>query len=71
LIEKERERLSLSKRATQKFDMERLNFKKLNGMDVKEEHQIKLQTNLLFWKKWMIMWKPFWEDNLKWILKKV
>jgi hypothetical protein len=38
---KVRKRLSVSKRAAQKYYMDRMNFKKLNDMEVKEEYQIK------------------------------
>jgi hypothetical protein len=37
VVEKVRERPSASKRAAQKFDMERFNVKKLIGMEVKEQ----------------------------------
>jgi hypothetical protein len=40
--EKVRERLSVSKRASQKFDVERFNLKKVNDVDVREEHQIQI-----------------------------
>jgi hypothetical protein len=39
-----RERLSVSKRAVQKFDMERFNPKKVNDMKVKEQYQVKIST---------------------------
>jgi len=35
VVTKNKERLSVSKRAGQKFDMEKFNFKKLNDVEVK------------------------------------
>jgi hypothetical protein len=37
-----RERLAVSKRATQKSDMERLNLKQLNEVEGKEQYQVKI-----------------------------
>jgi hypothetical protein len=39
---KVRQRLSVSKRAAQNFDMERLNLKELNNVEVKEQYQVKI-----------------------------
>jgi hypothetical protein len=36
------ERLSVSKRAMQKFDMERFNFKNINNVEVEEQYQVKI-----------------------------
>jgi hypothetical protein len=43
---KVRERFSASKRATCKFDMERLNLKKLNEVEGKEEYQFDVSKRL-------------------------
>jgi hypothetical protein len=40
LVAKLRERISLSKRARQKFDLEIFNLKKLNDVEVKEKYQV-------------------------------
>jgi hypothetical protein len=42
VVEKIRESLAASKQATQKFDMDRFNLKKLNEVEGKEQHQIKI-----------------------------
>jgi hypothetical protein len=42
MVAKVRERLAVSKRATQKFDMERLNLKKLDEVDDKGQYQVKI-----------------------------
>jgi hypothetical protein len=34
------EKISVSKRARQKFDLERFDLRKLNGVEVKEEYQV-------------------------------
>jgi hypothetical protein len=39
---KSRQRLSVSKRAALKYDMETFNFKKLNDWGVKEQYQVKI-----------------------------
>jgi hypothetical protein len=46
-----RERLLVSKRATQKFDIQRFYLKKLNDAEVKEQYQVKISV--------MIMWTSF------------
>jgi hypothetical protein len=40
------ERLSVSKRATQKFDMERFNLKKLNAVEGKELYEVQISNRL-------------------------
>jgi hypothetical protein len=42
VVAKVRERLSVSKAAAQKFDVERLNLKKVRDVKVREENQIQL-----------------------------
>jgi hypothetical protein len=37
-----RERLSITKRAAQKFDMQRFDLRKLNDAEVKEQYQVKI-----------------------------
>jgi hypothetical protein len=53
LVSKVRDRLSVSKRAAQNFDMERFNAKKLN--DVKSRIRLKSHTGLQLCKTWMMM----------------
>jgi hypothetical protein len=43
-VAKVRERLAVSKKATQKIDMERFNVKKLNEGDVKEQYQVTIRN---------------------------
>jgi hypothetical protein len=58
VVAKVTQRLSVSKRTAQNFDMGRLNIKKLNEMEVKEDFQVKLTSGLQVWKTsmMMIMW---------------
>ena len=44
VVAKVRERLAVSKRATQKFDMERFNLRKLTDLEVRKQYQIKLSN---------------------------
>jgi hypothetical protein len=44
IVAKVRERLAVSKRAVQKIDTERLNVKKLNEGDVKEQYQVTIRN---------------------------
>jgi hypothetical protein len=44
VVAKLRERLSVSKRASQKFDMQRFDLKKLNDTEVMEEYQVKISN---------------------------
>jgi hypothetical protein len=44
VIAKVRERLAVSKQAAQKIDMQRLNVKKLNEGDVKEQYQVTIRN---------------------------
>jgi hypothetical protein len=39
-----RERISVSKRARQNFDLERFDLKKLDDVDVKEKYQVEIST---------------------------
>jgi hypothetical protein len=43
-VAKLRERISISKRARQKFDLERFDLKKLNDVEVKEKYQIEISN---------------------------
>jgi hypothetical protein len=43
-VEKVRERLPVSKRTTQKFDMERFNLKKLNKIKGKEYYRVEISN---------------------------
>jgi hypothetical protein len=56
VVKKLRERLSVSNRATQKFNLERFNFNKLNEAEVKEQYRSTSETGLQVPKTWMIMW---------------
>jgi hypothetical protein len=42
MIAELRERLSVSKRATQKFDLQQFDLRKLNDAEVKEQYYIKI-----------------------------
>jgi hypothetical protein len=42
VVAKIRHRLSVSKQAAQRFDSEKFNFEKLNGVEVKEQYQVKI-----------------------------
>jgi hypothetical protein len=44
VVEKLRERLADSKRGAQKIDTERLNLKKLNEGEVKEQYQVTIRN---------------------------
>jgi hypothetical protein len=44
VVAKVRQRLSVSKRAAQKFDIERFNLKKLNDVEVKEQYQVRISN---------------------------
>jgi hypothetical protein len=46
--------LSAGKRATQKFDVQKSNLKKLHDVEVKEQYQAKYHTGLQVWKTLMI-----------------
>jgi len=55
VVVKVRLRLSVSKQAAQKFDMENFNFKKLNDVEVKEQHQVKISHRFPALKNLMMM----------------
>jgi hypothetical protein len=42
IVEKLRERISVSKQAGQNFDLERFDLKKLDDIDVKEKYQVEI-----------------------------
>jgi hypothetical protein len=44
VVTKVRQRLSVSKRKEQTFDMESYNPKNLNEVDIKEQHQVKISN---------------------------
>jgi len=44
VVVKVRERLAVSKQEAQKFDVERLNLRKLNELEVRKYHQIKISN---------------------------
>jgi hypothetical protein len=44
VVVKVRERLAVSKKETQKFDVERLNLRKLSELEVRKQHQIKISN---------------------------
>jgi hypothetical protein len=50
VVAKVRERMSVSKRAPHKIDMERFNVKKVKEGDVKEQYQVTTETRLQLWK---------------------
>jgi hypothetical protein len=43
-VAKLKERISVSKRARQKFDLEKFDLKKLNDVEVKEEYQVEISN---------------------------
>jgi len=43
-VAKLRERISVSKRARQKFDLERCDLKKLDDVEVKEKYQVEISN---------------------------
>ena len=45
-VAKFRERVAVSKQATQKFDVERFNLRKLNEMDVRQQYQIEITNRV-------------------------
>jgi len=49
-----RERLSVSKQAMQKFDMDKFKLKKLNDMAVRAQYQVKISIDLQLWTNCMI-----------------
>ena len=44
MVVKVRERLAVSKQAAQKFDVERLNLKKLNELEVRKQYHIMISN---------------------------
>jgi len=44
MVVKVRERLAVSKQEAQKFDVERLNLRKLSELEVRKYHQIKISN---------------------------
>jgi hypothetical protein len=44
MVAKVRERLAVSKRTTQKFDMERFNLKKLDEVQGKEQYRVEISN---------------------------
>jgi hypothetical protein len=47
VVSKVRERLTVSKQATQKFDAEKCNLMKLNELEVRKQYQIKISDRFL------------------------
>jgi hypothetical protein len=45
-----RERLAVIKRAAQKFQLGRFNFRKLNELEVRKQNQIKFSNRFALWK---------------------
>ena len=50
VVAKVRKRLAVSKRAAQKFRVERFNFRKLNELEVRKEYQNKISSRFALWK---------------------
>jgi hypothetical protein len=46
-VAKLRERISVNKRARQKFDLERFGLKKLDDTEVKEKYQVEISNRLI------------------------
>ena len=53
MVVKVRERLAVGKQAAKKFDVDRLNLRKLWGLEVRKEYQI-IISNLQLWRTSMI-----------------
>jgi hypothetical protein len=51
MVMKLRDRLSVSKRAEQKFEMKIFNLRKLNDAEVKEEYQVQISNRFAALKK--------------------
>jgi hypothetical protein len=49
-VAKLRERISVSKRARQNFDLERFDLKNLDDVEVKGKYQVEISNRLWFWK---------------------
>jgi hypothetical protein len=49
-------RLSVCKRAVQKFEMERFNLKNLSSVEVKNHMRLKSQIGYQLWKTLMMIW---------------
>jgi hypothetical protein len=43
-VAKSREKISVSKQARQKFDLERYDLKRLDNIEVKEKYQVEIST---------------------------
>ena len=50
MVAKVRERFSVSKQETLNFNMERLNLRKLNELEVRKEYQIEITNRFAAWK---------------------
>jgi hypothetical protein len=57
VVAKVRERLAVNKQRSQRFHMERFNFKKLNEIEVKSNIMLRSQIGLQLWKIWTQRWK--------------
>jgi hypothetical protein len=51
-----RERISVSKQARQKFDLERFDLRKLDDIGVMEWYQVEILIDLLLWSTLMRVW---------------
>ena len=49
VVAKVRERLAVSKQAAQRFDGERFNLRKLNGLEVRKQYQIEITNRFAAW----------------------
>jgi hypothetical protein len=56
VLVKVRDRLSVSKRAMQKYDMESFNLKKLHDVEFRAQHQVEMSNRHPGLGSWMIMW---------------
>jgi len=50
VVAKCRESLAVSKQATQKFDGERFNLRKVHELEVRKQYHIEFQTGLQLWR---------------------
>jgi len=50
VIAKVRERLAVGKQATQRYDSQRFNLRKLNKLEVRKQYQIEITIGLQLWR---------------------
>jgi len=53
VLTKIRERLVVCKQTAQKFNVERFNLRKLSGLELRKQYQIRSQTDMQLWRIYM------------------